>query len=185
MDDTYRLKIKLGAHEFEAEGPVQVVQAQFAAFKELVAAMASAPPPPVVGTLAATESPDTASMTGTVANKPDSPPPDLRLDKIMLLNNRIVSLTARPTSPDDAVLLLLYGQKVLRQNDAVTGAEIMDGISTTGGLSVNRVDRLLEKLADGGDVIVIGERRSKRYRLTNAGLAKARQIANDLLAIVA
>jgi DNA-binding transcriptional regulator PaaX len=61
----------------------------------------------------------------------------------------------------------------------------MEGLTATGGLSVLRVDRLLERIGNAGDVVVIGVHRSKRYRLTNAGLAKARQIAADLLATVA
>lgn len=48
-----------------------------------------------------------------------------------------------------------------------------------------RVDRLLEKMGRDGDLIVTGERRSKRYRLTNSGLAKAQKIASELLATVA
>ena len=35
-----------------------------------------------------------------------------------------------------------------------------------------------------GDLIITGERRGKRYRLTNSGIAKARQIAQDLIALV-
>jgi hypothetical protein len=176
MDDTYRLKIKLGADEFEADGPIQVVQAQFAAFKELVEArarVAAAQPPVAI-----------PAPGGNTVPQPETQVINERLDKIMHLSDRIVSLTARPTSVDDAILLLLYGQKVLRQNDAVTGAEITQGVSTTGGLAINRADRLLDKLSNGGDVIVIGEHRSRRYRLTNAGFAKARQIATDLLATV-
>jgi len=103
----------------------------------------------------------------------------------MKTEGRTISLTVRPSSAEDAVLLLLYGQKVMRENDAVTGAEVMDGITATGGLAVLRVDRLLEKLARLGDVIVIGEHRAKRYRLTNAGIAKGRQIAVDMIALVA
>lgn len=183
MDDTYRLKIKLGMHEFEAEGPVQVVQAQFAAFKELVAVLPTMPPPPMTSAPTATERPQMESAdTDRAPAKPDV---DAKLDKIMKLENRTVSLTARPDSPENAVLLMLYGQKILRANDAVTGAEVMQGIANTGGLQIPRADRMLDKLSGNGDVIVIGERRSRRYRLTNAGLAKARQAANDLLAIVA
>lgn len=32
-----KLKMKIGEHEFEAEGPTEVVQTQFAAFREDVA----------------------------------------------------------------------------------------------------------------------------------------------------
>jgi hypothetical protein len=178
MDDSYRLKIKLGADEFEAEGPIQVVQSQFAAFKELVEARAR-----VAATQPAVVIPAPAP-TVEATQKPEAPAITERLDKIMQLSDRIVSLTARPNSTDDAVLLLLYGQKMLRQNDAVTGSEIIQGANATGGLAIVRADRVLDKLSANGDVIIIGEHRSRRYRLTNAGFAKARQIATDLLAIV-
>ena len=109
MDDSYRLKIKLGADEFEAEGPIHVVQSQFAAFKQLIEARAAAPPPLVIA----------APATNGDAPKPDTPAINERLDKIMQLTDRVVSLTARPESAESAVLLLLYGQKMLRQNEAV------------------------------------------------------------------
>jgi hypothetical protein len=191
MDDTYRLKIKIGSHEFEAEGPVQVVQAQFAAFKELVASLPPTPPPTSF-TIPTPQGGQQVVMDGgnglytpPAQPKPDASALDSALDKIMKLENRVVSLTARPDTADSALLLLLYGQKVMRQNDAVTGMEVNDGIEATGGLAITRPDRVLERMAAMGDVIVIGERRSKTYRLTNAGLAKARQAASTLLATVA
>lgn len=181
MDDTYRLKIKLAGHEFEAEGPVQVVQAQFAAFKEMVAQLGAAPAVPAMAHIVTPAQADAARAESAQRDELQ----DNRLDKIMQLSNRVVSLTARPSSTEDAILLLLYGQKMLRQNDGVTGAEVVQGVQATGGLAVTRSDRILDKLANNGDVIVIGERRSRRYRLTNAGLQKARQVAGDLLRIVA
>jgi hypothetical protein len=184
------MRLKIGAHEFEAEGPVAVVQEQVKRFMELIASlpveyvkdpyaynekqMREQSPPDILPTSAS-----------SLLQPPPAASPDAHLDKIMRLDNRVVSLTVRPDSAETAVLLLLYGQKVMRQNDGVTGAEVMDGITATGGLSVARVDRLLEKLGRDGDVIVIGEHRGKRYRLTNSGLAKARGAANVLLAIVA
>jgi hypothetical protein len=137
------------------------------------------PPPPPPPSLADLENPPIP--------KPPKPFPEIdsSLDKIMRVENRIISLTVRPRSVEDAVLLVLYGQKILRVHDSVTGAEVMSGITATGGIAVSRVDRLLEKMARDGDVIVVGEHRSKTYRLTNTGLAKARQLADDLLAIVA
>ena len=35
----YRLKIKIGEHEFEADGPVDAVKSQFEAFKELITSL--------------------------------------------------------------------------------------------------------------------------------------------------
>jgi hypothetical protein len=110
---------------------------------------------------------------------------ELDLDKILRQDNRVISLTIRPTSIENAILLLMLGQKVMRSNDTVTGSEIIQGLASTGGLSVQRPDRVLEKLARDGDVIAFGERRAKKYRLTNTGLAKARQIAAEQIATVA
>ena len=102
----------------------------------------------------------------------------------MRVEDRVVSLLIKPDRVDSALLLLLYGQKVLRKNDAVSGAEVLDGVKATGGLAVTRVDKLLEKASTAGDVIVMGERRAKRYRLTNAGLAKARSVADGLASLI-
>ena len=176
MDGSHRIKIKIGPYEFEAEGSAVVVQSQFDAFKELIA---SAPPPPAAPTapMADQRADGSATSAGTI--------PDQSLGKIMKLDGRIVSFTVPPKSLSDAVLLLLLGQKLLRGNDSVSGAEMVDGMTATGGMNGARSDRLLERAAKDGDVIVIGERRAKRYRLTNTGLAKARQLANELIAVVA
>jgi len=177
MDSNYRLKIKIGSHEFDAEGPADVVNSQFQAFKELVASVPvvdAAPRQPATETKQEHRQDDQHSMSG----------PDEQLAKIMKVDGRVVSLTSRAKSVDDAVLLILYGQRVLREADLVTGGDIMSGITDTGGFSVGRVDRLLEKAGRAGDVIIGGEHRRKRYRLSNTGLAKARAIANDLIALV-
>lgn len=180
MDGHHRIKIKIGQHEFEAEGPSDVVSEQFKIFNELVASFPSTP--------AAQPQNDTHKLDEPATiqpGRPDLPSIDAALGKIMKLDNRIVSLTVRAETVEDAVLLLLYGQKMMRESDSVTGGEVLDGLKATGGTSVSRVDRVLEKMGRDGDVIVIGERRGKRYRLTNAGLTRGRQIATSLLATVA
>jgi hypothetical protein len=171
MSDTYRLKTKVGPHEFEAEGPQKAVQEQFKAFMEFV----KSSPAPV-------DEPSEQQPR-------DVPPPSqqsevTQLDRIMHVEGRIVSLTVRPDSIEDGVLLLMYGQKMLRANDAVTGSELMSGLTHT-GQRVTRVDKTLVKASDKGDVIVLGAGRAKRYRLTNAGLAKAKDLAASQIARVA
>lgn len=181
MENNFRLKIKVGPYEFDAEGPHDVVQAQFEAFQELI----KASPTPISVTVP-TE-PNGGSTT-------TEPPTTLRdadqvvesnLNRIMKVEGRVVSLTARPQAVEDSALLLIYGQRMLRNNEAPTGSEIIDGAIATGRLDLGRTDRLFEKLARQGEVIMIGERRGKRYRLTNSGMAKARQIAAELIATVA
>jgi len=184
--DTNRLKLKIGPHEFEAEGPPEVVKAQLEAFTTLVSMLANNQPAPA--SLPAETKPE---IPAPIVEE-EAPPPkvpnhegvDAKLYRIMKHDDRVVSLTVRASNVDEAVLLLLLGQKVYRDNDSVTGYEVMQGLAIT-GQRVARVDRVLEKAAKDGHVIVIGEHRGKRYRLTNTGIAKARQLAGDLVAIVA
>jgi hypothetical protein len=181
MENNYRLKVKVGDHEFDAEGPADIVQAQFAAFKEMLLVPTITTPTPAVPPARD----DGADGGGPSVRAIDNIATDSAVGKIMKTAGRVVSLTVRPKSVEDAALLLLYGQKIIRDNDSVTGGDVIEGLTTTGGLAVVRVDRLLEKMARDGDAIVIGERRAKRYRLTNAGMTKARGLAADLIATVA
>jgi hypothetical protein len=172
MADSYRLKIKIGDHEFEAEGPVDIVREQFESFKELVS----------------TTSPKTQNSPGQPDNSvtiPDVPFDESSLGKIMKQDGRIVSLTIRPRNIDEALLLIILGQRYLRGTEVATGAEVMGGITATGGVAVSRIDRYLEKMGREGDLIVMGERRGKRYRFTNSGLTKAQKLATEVLATVA
>ena len=179
--DVQRLKIKVGEHEFEAEGPPEIVQAQFAAFRDLVVALPaqpSAPAPPA-------PAPPTGDATPGVAVAPAPPSGEtLRLDRITRIDGRNVSLTARGASVEDEMMLVLLGQKMLRNNDSVTGAEILDGLRQT-GRTIARADYQMDKLTTAGDVITIGVGRARRYRLTNQGTSRAREIARALIATVA
>jgi hypothetical protein len=177
-----RLTMKIGDNEFEAEGSPEYVQQQFQDWKELVKLAVSMAPAP-----AAAAQP-TAVNNGAAAQaeaKPNLANVDADLTKIMRMDGRYISLTARAASVHDAVLILLYGQKAMRNNESVTGTELLSGLASTGGFGSPRLDRILDKLADDGDVMSFGERRGKKYRLTNTGLAKARAIAGDLIAAVA
>lgn len=172
-----RLKIKIGDHEFEAEGPVEIVQAQFDIFKELVTtAPPKATPPPKH------EPEHTQEAANTVPNG-NGDSAQLNLDKIMRVEGRVVSLTVRAASVADAALLLLLGLRHFRGDENVTGAQIVAGLKES-GLPVDRVDRVMEPLSRSGDVITIGMHRSKTYRLTNAGVTRSRDAARSLIALV-
>ena len=102
----YRLKIKIGEHEFEAEGPTEVVQAQFAMFKELLANA------PASQKKQAPVEPEPQSDKHAAINGHAGQP--MAFDKIMLNEGRIVSLTVHPDSVDDAILAILLGQRHFR-----------------------------------------------------------------------
>ena len=161
-----RVRLKLGEHEFEAEGPPADVDAQFAAFRALVW------PPPLP--------PPAAEAPLPVA----LPPADLtraELTRLMRLEGRIVSLITAPASVEGGILLALYGQKLLRNNERVMGGEIIEGIRRSGRL-VERVDYHNHKLMRAGDVVVMGSGRAARYRLTKQGEEKAQALARRTLA---
>jgi hypothetical protein len=176
----YRLKIKIGDHEFEAEGPADAVQAQFQMFKELVASTPAAPATP------APKPKDRQEDAEDIKNGNENGNGDgtgLDLTKIMKVDDRVVSMTVPAESVSDGVLLILFGQREFRANDSVTGFEVLQGLQMT-GQPVDRVDKTLNRLATDGLVITIGIRRGRRYRLTNTGMTKAREIAKGLIATV-
>jgi hypothetical protein len=177
MDIPTRLKMKVGDHEFDAEGSADSVREQFQAWQELVKMAAVAP---VAQAQKQEPTGDTPPQPKQESNAIDAN----LLGRVMRWENRTVSLTAQLTSVHDAILLMLYGQKIIRNNEAVTGSELLSGLGATGGFAVGRIDRFLDKLALDGDVTTFGERRGKKYRLTNTGTAKARAIAVDLIAKV-
>jgi hypothetical protein len=169
--DTTRIKIKIGDHEFEAEGPSDVVQSQFDAFKEMITAVPRQEAP---------GSPKEERQT--MSNKTFSgSTAEFDLDKIMRSQGRVISLTAIPAATDDAALLIMLGQNVLRNNSSVTGQEIGDGLAQS-GRPVPRVDRLLDKAIEQALILKTGLKRGTRYRLTNQGHSKAVGVAKDLLA---
>lgn len=169
--ETSKIKIKIGIHEFEAEGPSDIVKEQFESFKELIRST-----PSIIPTQ------HNPSLDQPVKNEKDTNGgAHVSLEKIMHVSGRIVSLTALPPSPEDAALLIMLGHKDLRNNVSVTGQEIGDGLAQS-GRPVARVDRVMESAINEATVLKTGIKRATRYRLTNQGLVKALGLARDLLA---
>ena len=115
--DNYRLKIKIGDHEFEAEGPSHIVQSQFSAFKDLIANLPS---------ISTVQNP-LVNTQNEADNSVGAGQSALTLERVARVEDRVVSLTARPEKIEDALLLLLLGQRIFRANDSVTGSEVIDG----------------------------------------------------------
>lgn len=171
----YRLKIKVGEHEFEAEGPADVVQSQFAAFRDLIGMIG------IEKTRTSTE--NTIAMSESEKPVNNGVPGTLPLEKIMRAEGRLISLTVRAASIQEAILAVMLGQRQFRANDSVTGSEILDGLRES-GQAVSRIDHTLNQLSDDGSVITIGAHRGRRYRLTNAGVSRAQGIARSMISLV-
>src|SRR6266849_3221429 len=126
----HRLKIKIGEHEFEASGSVEIVQSQFDTFAELIKTMAEIAKTPA--SVADEGKPPPLTDSGAGSNQ-------LALDKIMRADGRVVSLTVR-APVREAILLIMSGQRQLRSNELSTGTEIMDGLRESGHGAVGRID---------------------------------------------
>lgn len=166
-----KIRIKIGCHEFEAEGPTDSVQAQFESFQELIS-KAEAEQVEKNAEVEA-EKPFNQQFTGSPNHVP--------LEKILRVSGRIVSLTAIPPSTEDAALLIMLGHKDLRNHESVTGQEIGDGLAQS-GRPVPRTDRIMDKPIAAACVLKSGFKRSTRYRLSNVGHQKALTIARELIA---
>jgi hypothetical protein len=165
-----RVKIKIGEHEFEAEGPPEIVQAQFETFKKFIET-----------------APKFIETAPKQSEEPKIPPPpaannvEVKLDRICHVDGRVISLTVKPESDAEAALLVMLGQRVYRENEAVTASEINDGLEQS-GYRIERLDRVMKPLLDEGSLVTIGFKKGTRYRFTNPGLARAQTIAREVIA---
>jgi hypothetical protein len=147
----YKLKVKIGEHEFEAEGPVDVVKAQFETFKQLINPSTT----PVTDALVA-EPPFTLKNSDSLFSMKD---------------HRIVTFNDPTKSGKDAILYILYGRKMFQINDPATGGEIKRGLVAS-GYSGAEISRRLRELCVEKLTVPSGSHRAKRYQLTPEGLSK-------------
>lgn len=169
MDNT-KIRVKIGANEFEAEGPAELVKEQFEAFKSIISSL----PDKTCEQFKRDEA-------QTIVNNMEAAGiPILRLEKLLHVNGRIVSLTALPSTAEDAALLIMLGHADLKNSSSATAQEIGDGLAQS-GRPVPRVDRVMDNALEHALVLKTGVKRSTRYRLTNQGLVHARQLAAELI----
>ncbi len=162
--ENLRIKIEIGDRRFEAEGPVEIVERQANAFMTLT-----------VGGNAETLAAGAAARARE--GKEETPP----LDKIMRVSGKVVWLNVQSRSASEAVLVLLLGQKQIRNNTLVSGTELIQGLRASGH-RVSRADYLLNNHARRKSILVVGKYRGRRYQLTESGAVRARQIGEQLLA---
>jgi hypothetical protein len=182
-----RIRIKYGEHEFEAEGAAEPVERRAEAFQLMVApppvqTPVSEPAPVIADVRVASIDAATSQPTDTPPHAEEPAPLPLRLEEITHRRGPIVSLSVK-ANVQDAVLVMLLGQRNFRQNESVSGIEIMEGLRGS-GIDILRVDTLMTKLAHRGNVIAMGKHRRRRYRLSTIGAMHAEQIARALAAHV-
>ena len=159
---SYRVKVHIsGQHDFEAEGDKATVERQFSIFTELVRAVIS-------------KSGNNGSVLG---NLPEWLARIVRTD-----DKRIFLSTVPPTScpAADALLLLLLAYKLISSQEVVSGKELLDSLKKS-GVSTQRIDRAFGRYLGGTQALVIkmGIRRGVKYKLTERGISKAKELSGN------
>lgn len=171
--ESYKLHLKIGTHEFSAEGPVDVVKQDFELWKSLIqdlpAHAAAQPPVEQEGKPATSTAPLTKEQ----------------IEKVYLLDDRrdMLSLRILPRSDDryaDALLLVILGYKVTKGVDEVMVTQIKPSLRQSGCM-VERIDQVAAKYVRQGFLNKGGMGKGGRYSLTNSGSEKAATILNGLV----
>ncbi|QOJ36616.1 MAG: hypothetical protein HRU82_17415 [Nitrospira sp.] len=177
--DGYKLRVKIGDHEFEAEGPADVVKEQFELWKSLVT---SAPPPQ-------TPRIDTPPP---IQLEPRSPggqagqafTPEQLLHIISIDDKRdLVTLRILPKGEDrhrEAILIVLYGYLKSRNIDEVVVTKLKSSLEASGS-APDRVDRAADPLLKDQLVVKGGSGKGGKYRLTMKGQGRAEELIRALL----
>lgn len=174
--DTHRLRVKIGPHEFEAEGSEESVIAQFNEFKKLIETV------PVPG-----PSLSLTPTTGSLSTHPHAPTSIemSRLEPLFSNDERrgLVSLRIIPTGErrdSDATLLVLLGFKLLRNEDVVPVTSLKAALQQS-GCEPKRVDRAAEPYRKEGLLLKGGKGKGGKYRITNKGISRAHEIMESML----
>lgn len=173
--DAYKLRIKIGSHEFEAEGPKDAVTAQFEAWKELIVSL-----PAVQSQEKNARIPPSSLMELRTGEGSVTSPWDIfEIDE----KRNLVSLKVHPTGDQrdaDAVLLILYGyRRALGQNDALV-TRLKESMEVS-GLRPGRIDRAVVAHIRSGFLMKAGRGKGGKYRLTNTGVARVEEMARGLV----
>lgn len=173
--DTYKLRIKVGPHEFEAEGPKDSVTAQFEAWKELIASLPATPK----------ANDQTVSKTLRVATEVRTRDGSLALPWDIFdadEKRKLVTLRVHPIGEQkyaDAALLIVYGYRQSSEQDEVLVTKLKESMEVS-GLRPARIDRIIAPHIKAGLLMKTGLGKGGKYRLTNTGFAKADEMARAL-----
>lgn len=164
MENSHRIKIKIGNAEFDAEGSADLVNAQYEAFIGAVAAL------PVAGT-AASRDPDPGPL------KPPAGELDASiLNRVFRSNDGVVSLLGLPRTDQpkaDGLIALLYGFDELLGQKTVTGVTL-NKAARISGINLDRIDREIVQKEEL--YMKAGQRRGTTYSLNNRGREYAKGV---------
>lgn len=170
--EPYKLHLKIGPHEFSAEGPAEVVKQDFEMWKSLIHDL------PAQSALPA------SSEKNGKAGSDTSALPKEQIERIYLLDDKRDMLTLRilPRSDDryaDALLLVVLGYKIIKGTDEIMVTQLKPAMRQSGCM-VERIDQVAAKYVRQGYLNKGGMGKGGRYSLTNSGIEKATALLNSL-----
>ena len=164
MGELRRLKMKIGDAEFEAEVAEDEVQPMYDQFLSMLGE--HRPPPGKADFIESSRIAFDQSLLTDIF--------DLRQDGTIVLK-------VLPDGPDrnaNAMLLLLYGYLLLKNEDCVLTTQLFRAAEQS-GISVRRPAK--ECVRNGRFVVRNGQRKWSNYALNNQGLALAKEITAKML----
>lgn len=176
----HKIKMKVGPHEFEAEGDKDSVQEQLRLWSDLIKA-ASPQEPIVQPTINQTK--ETSVQENQIDNL------DQNLNKLFIVDEKNHALTLKylPFSKEkeaEAFLILLFGYKKILDKDELLVTELKRSLEKS-GVAVARVDRLASRFVADRMVLKRGSGKGSRYAISNTGMARSLEIAQDLRGVIA
>jgi hypothetical protein len=171
--ESYKLHLKIGLHEFSAEGPTEQVKQDFELWKTMIDGLPT-------GSKGSAQ-----SLPGGDKDISTAEPPDKQqLERVYLLDERhdLLSLRILPRSDDrngEALLLLMLGFRLAKGLDEVMVTQLKPALRQSGCL-VERVDQVAGKYVRQGLLNKGGMGKGGRYSLTNLGLERATTLLGEI-----
>jgi hypothetical protein len=157
--------------EFIGEGTEQSVKEAFALFLEARKTTAPKqeepkPPDPAI------PSPNAAGKVALSTIAPEL------MNRVYLVQGDNVSLRVKPSGAGDALLLLIYGFCVIKEQVGVTAARLAIGARQS-GIKIERIDRVIAP--HDQYVTKAGAKKGTTYGLNNPGIRYAEELLTKLL----
>ncbi len=180
-----KLRVKIGVHEFEGEGPTEQITSLYNDWLERIASQPTEPPTtqtlskqkPVIPAEKVTEVRTGDGYTGML---------DIfEMDEARDLCKLVVHPPAGDTRDPDAILLVLYGYRKCGNQGSGTPRVNVTKVKQSldiSGIGVARVDRAAKPYLDSRYILKAGRGKGGVYELTVTGLARAEELANRLFA---
>ena len=182
-ENNLKIRFRLpNGEEFEAQGPREFIERERNYFLALIGSQQQHPAT-VNKSSGSLVAPDTNlnKFTQAAGNLPQHFQSYL-WERLFKEDNTTLILRQKAKLPaPELALLILAGARVLLQKPAYPALELARSLKACGVVDAGRLDRLLAPEIQAGRLIGEGSKRSRTYKLTDEGFAKAFVLAEKLL----